>query len=240
MPAPLLQVEAIDTYYGHSHVLQGPSLDVAAADVTAILGRNGSGKTTLLKSIMGVAPIRRGRILFDGSDISQLPPYRIARLGIGWVPEERAIFNSLSVHENLLLPVAGDKRRRGATTGWTLESVYRLFPQLQRRRLHSGRQLSGGEQQMLSIARSLMLNPRLLLLDEPTEGLAPVVIERIGDLLQQLKEHGIAIVLVEQNYAFAAPLVDTAVVLGKGKVRWCGKMAELRGNEPIKNAWLGL
>ena len=238
MISPLLHVDAIDTYYDQSHILQGISFSVAVASVTAILGRNGSGKSTLMQSIMGVVPVSNGRILFDGVDMSRLPAYRIAQRGIGWVPEERSIFNSLSVHEHLTLPVA--RKCCVATTRWTLERIYDWFPQLQRRRNHKGQQLSGGEQQMLSIARGLMLNPRLLLLDEPTEGLSPVIVEHIAQLLQQLKTEGMAILLGGQNYAFASTIVDFAVVLGKGQVRWHGTVSELHGNQPIKRTWLGL
>ena len=235
MNAALLRVDCIHTYYDQSHILQGASLSIPAGAVVAVLGRNGVGKTTLLKSIMGVTPVQQGSIYFDGVRITHLPPYRIARLGIGWVPEDRAIFTSLSVHENLNIAVG--IRGNGA---WDPDRAYQLFPRLAQRRSHTGGQLSGGEQQMLSIARSLMLNPKLLLLDEPTEGLAPTLVEEIAIMIAQLKKTGMTILLVEQNYAFATVLADAAVVLGKGQVRWRGSMAALRVNEEIKGAWLGL
>ena len=232
----LLQVDNIDTYYQQSHILQGLSLSVPRSGVVRLLGRNGAGKSTTLRSIMGIVPPRRGSIRFEGEEIAGMPPYRIARRGIAFVPETRGIFPSLSVNENLTL--ADNAARRDSA--WTLERVFELFPQLYERRSAGGTMLSGGEQQMLSIARALLMNPQLLILDEPTEGLAPVIIERISEQLAELKAAGDTMLLVEQNYAFAVSLADQVYILGKGQVRWQGSAAELHEAETVTQNWLGL
>ncbi len=231
---PLLRLEGVDTYYERSHVLQGVSLEVGEASVVALLGRNGAGKTTTLKSIMGIVPARRGRIELAGRELGGLPPYRVARQGVAYVPEERAIFPSLTVEENLTLA----RRREGGE--WDLERVFTLFPRLRERRRNLGNRLSGGEQQMLSIARALMLDPRLLILDEPTEGLAPVVVAEIAAVIEELERSGITMLLVEQNYPFAARLADRIYVLGKGRIRWTGTPAELEAAPEVKHTWLGI
>jgi branched-chain amino acid transport system ATP-binding protein len=228
----LLAVEDLHSYYDQSHVLQGISLAVAAGRVVSLLGRNGAGKTTLLKSIMGIVPPRRGRVLIDGVDLTGAPPYRIARAGLGYVPETRGIFPSLSVEENLRLAA-----RPGA---WTLERVWQTFPALAERRRAGGGQLSGGEQQMLSIARALMTAPRILALDEPTEGLAPVVIDAIEAVLTRLKADGNTILLVEQNLGFATRFADEILVIGKGRVRWRGSAAAFAAADEVKHVWLGI
>jgi len=212
----LLQADNIDTYYQQSHILQGLSLSVPRSGVVRLLGRNGAGKSTTLRSIMGIVPPRRGSIRFEG--------------------ETRGIFPSLSVNENLTL--ADNAARRDSA--WTLERVFELFPQLYERRSAGGTMLSGGEQQMLSIARALLMNPQLLILDEPTEGLAPVIIERISEQLAELKAAGDTMLLVEQNYAFAVSLADQVYILGKGQVRWQGSAAELHEAETVTQTWLGV
>jgi branched-chain amino acid transport system ATP-binding protein len=238
MSPALLALDDVHAYYGESHVLQGVSLSLRAGEVLSVLGRNGAGKTTMLKTVMGILPPRRGEIRFDGQGIVGVAPYRIARLGIAYVPETRGIFPSLSVVENLTL--AARDGGRGSTDPWTLERVYSLFPRLRERRDSGGGRLSGGEQQILSIARALLTNPRLLILDEPTEGLAPVVMDEVEAMLRRLKGTGLAILLVEQNLPFALGFADQVAVLGKGRVRWAGSPQEFAGAEEIKHRWLGL
>jgi branched-chain amino acid transport system ATP-binding protein len=220
---------------GDSHIIQGVSLDVRAGQVVALLGRNGAGKTTTLRSIMRMVRPRRGRVTFEGRDISALATFEIARAHIAFVQETRAIFPSLSVRENLAIaarPAAGD--------GWTIERIFDDFPNLAARRSHGGTQLSGGEQQMLAIARALVANPRLMLLDEPSEGLAPLVIRQIADIIAKLKRAGMTMLLVEQNLALATELADQVVVLGKGRVRFTGTSEELRRADEVRHTWLGV
>jgi len=236
MSAPLLQLDGVNAYYGDSHILHGVSLAVAPGQVLTLLGRNGAGKTTALKSIIGIVRPRSGRISFAGGEITHLSSYRIARAGIGYVPETRGIFPSLSVLENLTLAARGAE----VANGWTLERVYALFPRLAERRASGGATLSGGEQQMLSMARALLTNPRLLLLDEPTEGLAPLVIAEIETVLARFKEDGLTILLVEQNLAFALAFADQVALLGKGQIRWTGSPRDFVAADAVKHAWLGL
>ena len=231
---PLLALKGIDAFYERSHVLQDVSLEVASGSVVGLLGRNGAGKSTTLKTIMGIIPARAGSIRFDRVEISRTPTYRVARLGIAYVPEDRGIFPSLSVEEHLAL-VSIDARGR-----WDRERVYAAFPKLAERRHHLGAQLSGGEQQMLAIARALILNPRLLILDEPTEGLAPVVMQEIASVIEDLKDHGMSMLLVEQNYPFATRLADRVYVLGKGRVRFSGTAEELEADADTKHTWIGV
>ena len=228
----LLALDAVDAYYDRSHVLQSLSMEVEMGAVVALLGRNGAGKSTTLKTIMGIVPALGGRMRFDGADITGLAPHRVARLGIAYVPEDRGIFASLSVQEHLTLA--------NVHGGWPLARIYEAFPRLAERRDHRGTQLSGGEQQMLSIARALTLAPRLLIMDEPTEGLAPVIVEEIAAIIEQLKAQGLTMLLVEQNYPFAARIADRVYVLGKGRIRWEGAPAELDADEDIKHMWLGI
>ena len=228
----LLVLDAVDAYYDRSHVLQSLSMEVDSGAVVALLGRNGAGKSTTLKTIMGIVPARAGRMRFDGADITGLAPHRVARLGIAYVPEDRGIFASLSVQEHLTLA--------NVHGGWPLARIYEAFPRLAERREHRGTQLSGGEQQMLSIARALTLAPRLLIMDEPTEGLAPVIVEEIAAIAERLKADGLTMLLVEQNYPFAARIADRVYVLGKGRIRWEGTPAELDADEDIKRMWLGI
>ena len=235
-PTTLLQVENVDSYYGHSHVLQGVSLEVDSGRVVALLGRNGAGKSTALKSIMGIVAAARGSIRFAGEAIHHLSPHRIARRGIAYVPEDRGIFASLTVDEHLGL----NRPRRAGRRRVTAAQLYEDFPLLAERRHHRGNQLSGGEQQVLAIARALTLAPRLLVLDEPTEGLAPVVVERIAAIVHRLKTTGMTMLIVEQNYPFATELADCVYILGKGRVRWQGTAAELEDNPRIRGTWLGV
>jgi len=235
MTVPLLSLAEVHVHYGESHVLQGVSLDVPAGGVVSLVGRNGAGKTTALKAIMGIVPVRRGAVRFDGAAIAGRSPHRIARAGIGYVPETRGIFPSLSVMENLTLAARG-----AGEAGWTLARVFELFPRLGERRRSGGGKLSGGEQQMLSIARALLTNPRLLLLDEPTEGLAPLIIRQIEEVLTRLKGTGLAILLVEQRLDFAVSFADEVVLLGKGRVRWRGSPSAFAEAEAMKHEWLGI
>ncbi len=229
----MLSLTDINGYYGQSHILQGLDLEVPEGRVVGLLGRNGAGKTTTLKAIMGVVETS-GSIRWQGQEIADLSSHRIARLGIAYMPETRGIFPSLSVLENLTL-IAG--RRPGP---FTLERIFGLFPRLAERRNNGGTQISGGEQQMLTIARALLWNPDLLLLDEPTEGLAPIIVAEIQEHLRELKNIGMTVLLVEQNFRFATDLADEVYVLGRGKVRWHGSSAILREESEIQHRWLGV
>jgi len=231
----VLKICDIHTYYGESYVLQGISLEVEKGSIIGILGRNGMGKTTLIRSIIGFTPPRRGQILFKDVDIANMPPYKIARMNMGLVPQGRRIFPSLSVKENLLTGA-----RSGSVNGWNEEKIYSLFPVLHERQQLKGNQLSGGEQQMLAIARALMTNPDVLLMDEPGEGLAPLIVETIGKVILQLKESGLSILLVEQNLPFAIKVADYIHVLCKGEIVHSSTPKELWENEEIKTQFLGV
>ncbi|MBU6483387.1 MAG: ABC transporter ATP-binding protein [Betaproteobacteria bacterium] len=232
--APLLAVRELQAWYGESHILHGVSFDVAPGEVVTLLGRNGAGKTTTLKSIMGVVPRRSGSIVFEGAETIGLPSNRIARLGLAWCPEERGIFSSLDVEENLMLP---PKVRDG---GLSVEQIYALFPNLAERRGSQGTKLSGGEQQMLAIGRILRTGARLLLLDEPTEGLAPVIVQQIGRTIVKLKAQGFTILLVEQNFHFAATVADRHCVMEHGRIVDVIANAELDANMPKLHKYLGV
>jgi branched-chain amino acid transport system ATP-binding protein len=228
----MLDVEAIHTYYGDSHVLHGVSLRVAPGEAVALLGRNGAGKTTAIRSIVGFTPPRAGRVLFEGRAIERWPSYRIARSGLALVPQGRRIFAPLSVRENLLL---------GARVpGWTLERVFALFPRLREREQQSGGTLSGGEQQMLAIGRALLTNSRLILLDEPSEGLAPLIVREIGRILLALKAERLSLLLVEQNYHLALRVADRVYVMNKGQIVYEGTPAGLEADEEVKRRYLGV
>ncbi|HET7266268.1 MAG TPA: ABC transporter ATP-binding protein [bacterium] len=230
-----LTVEDIHTYYGDSYVLQGVSLEVRPGTVAALLGRNGMGKTTLIRSIVGFARPRRGRVLFGGRDITRAPSHEIARLGIGLVPQGRRIFPSLTVFENLTV---GARAANGAT--WTVERVLTLFPRLGERAGHRGNMLSGGEQQMLAIGRALLTNPRLLLMDEPSEGLAPLLVRNLGDAIVRLREEGLSILLVEQNLPMALRVAGDVYVLSKGHVVYHGPPADLAADAEVTHRYLGV
>ena len=232
----LLEVHDIHAAYGSSRVLFGISLTVAQGECVCLLGRNGVGKTTTMRAIMGLTPPSSGRIVFDGTDITGLPPHRIARLGLGFVPENRRIFAELTVWENL--DVAA--RATGRSGHWTVEAVYGLFPKLSELANRQGGFLSGGEQQMLTIGRTLMGNPDLLLLDEPSEGLAPLVVESMLEQVSRLKREGLTILLAEQGVDFSLALADRVYVLEKGAVRFAGAAAELRDNPRLRDELLAL
>jgi branched-chain amino acid transport system ATP-binding protein len=232
-----LEVVAVNTFYGLSHILFDVSLRVGDGEVVALLGRNGAGKTTTIKTIMGLAPPRSGRVVWHGEDITGRQPFEIAARGIGFVPEERRIFPNLTVRENLEV---GIKPGRDGRRAWTLERVYTLFPQLKELERRKGGYLSGGEQQMLTIARTLMGNPDLLLLDEPSEGLAPTVVEQLAHQIRDLKREGVSILLCEQNSAFALALSDRAYIIEKGVIRHEGPAAELPAHPEIMRAFLAV
>ncbi len=231
----MLEVADIHTYYGESHVLHGVSLNVKQGNTVALLGRNGMGKTTVARSIIGLTPPRRGIIRFKGQKINSLEPHQIAQMGVALVPQGRAIFSSLSVKENLTIAA----RNSGKAEAWTLDRVYSLFPILEARANIYGNLLSGGEQQMLSIGRALMTNPDLLLLDEPSEGLAPLVIQEISRVIKQLKG-SLSVLLAEQNLPMALNLADYVYVISKGTVVYQSTPQELRNNEEIKSKHLGV
>jgi len=231
---PLPDVRDLQAWYGESHILHGVAFDIAQGEVVTLLGRNGAGKTTTLKSIMGVVPRREGSVVYEQQEIVRLASNRIARLGIAWCPEERGIFSSLNVEENLMLP---PKVREG---GLTVEQIYTLFPNLLERRKSQGTKLSGGEQQMLAIGRILRTGARLLLLDEPTEGLAPVIVQQIGRTIRQLREQGFTILLVEQNFRFAATVADRHYVMEHGRIIDMIPNAALEQNMGKLHEYLGV
>ena len=234
-PLPLLEVHELHTAYGLSRVLFGVSIDVRAGECVCLLGRNGVGKSTTMRSIMGLTPPQSGRVRFKGTDITGWAPYRVARAGLGFVPEDRRIFADLTVWENL--DVA---RRAAGADGFTLERVFDLFPKLHELTSRQGGHLSGGEQQMLTIARTLMGNPQLLLLDEPSEGLAPIVVDHLRDQIARLKREGLTILLAEQNTEFSLSLADRVYVLEKGSIKFSGSAARLRDDASLRQELLAL
>jgi branched-chain amino acid transport system ATP-binding protein len=231
----MLELANVNAYYGDSHILRGVSLTVRDGEIVCLLGRNGAGKTTTMLTVMGYLQPRPGRIRYNDRDIAGLPPYAVARLGFGFVPQERGIFPSLTVRENLTVFA-----RAGGKGYWTLKRIFDLFPVLQARERNLGFQLSGGEQQMLSIARALMLNPALLLLDEPSEGLAPMIVQQIIEVLSRLKREGLAILLVEQNLRVAFAVGDRHHVMNKGEICFTGGSVELEGNEFVLRNYLSV
>jgi branched-chain amino acid transport system ATP-binding protein len=234
----MLTVEAVDAYYGLGHVLQNVSLTVQPGEAVALLGRNGAGKTTTLKTIMGVVRARRGRIVWNGTDITGLPPYRIVQLGIGYVPEERRIFPNLTVYENLKmarLTVDGGRRMDDY-----LARVFALFPPLEHRLSNRGRTLSGGEQQMLTMARSLGTEPKLLLIDEPTEGLMPAFVETIGRTIGEIQRQGLAVLLVEQNTRLALEATQRVYLIEKGAIKHEGRSSDLKNDAAVRLRYLGV
>ena len=233
----MLKVEGLETAYGLSQVLFGVSLDIAQGEVVTLLGRNGMGKTTTVLSIMGVVRPRGGSVRMDGAQISGLPSFRVAKSGLGLVPEGRQVFPNLTVYENLVA-TAANRGRHGSP--WTLERVFGLFPNLQERRQHYGNQLSGGEQQMLAIGRALMTNPRLLILDEATEGLAPLVRADIYRSIELLKSEGLSILVIDKDVNALTRVADRHYVLEKGRVVWSGSSAQLRENRDMQHRYLGI
>jgi branched-chain amino acid transport system ATP-binding protein len=219
-----LQADDLHTYYGKSHILQGVSLEVREGEIVTLLGRNGAGKTTTLRSLVGLTPPRQGVVRIFGHATTNWPPYRIASSGVGYVPEGRRVFANLTVEENLKVP----PEKAGP---WTIARIYELFPRLGQRRANKGRQLSGGEQEMLAIARALLLNPKLILLDEPSQGLAPLIVQEVFKTIVAARKEGIAILLVEQNVRVATEVADRAYVLDDGRVVWSGAAAEFARDE---------
>jgi len=237
MKEPLLRVEGLCAGYGRAQILYDVGLEVGPGEVVALMGRNGAGKSTTMKAIVGLVERRGGTVRFDGRDVTALPPHRIARMGLGWVPEDRRIFTDLTVLENL--EVGRQPPREGAPT-WTVETLFGLFPNLAAMPGRLGGRMSGGEQQMLTVARTLMGNPRLVLLDEPSEGVAPVIVEQMARSINEMKRQGLSVLLSEQNLHFADLVCDRAYVLEKGQVRFAGTMAELDADEAVRRAYLSV
>jgi len=233
----MLLVKDLHAYYGRAHILHGVSLEAAAGEVVALLGRNGAGKSTAMKAIMGLVPPAKGEVSFAGRRIERLPPYRIARLGLGYVPEERRIFTELTVVENLEV---GRQAPRDGVPAWTEDKLFALFPNLAGLRERAGGRMSGGEQQMLTIARTLMGNPRCVLLDEPSEGLAPIIVEQMANSIRALKGEGLCVLLSEQNLYFSQAVADRAYIIEKGQIRFGGSMAELTADASLREQYLSV
>ena len=227
-----LQAEGLHTFYGKSHILHDVSLRVAEGTITTLLGRNGAGKTTTLRSLMGLTPAQRGKVVILGEQTTRWPPFRIAALGVGYVPEGRRIFPNLTVDENLRVPIVRDGP-------WTPARIYELFPRLAERRRNLGRQLSGGEQEMLSISRALLVNPKLLILDEPSQGLAPLIVREVFRIVAQMRDEGISVLLVEQNARMSLDIADYAYVLDNGAIVYEGPARELADDEATVQALAG-
>ena len=233
----MLAVRDLHAYYGRAHILHGVSLEASAGEVVALLGRNGAGKSTVMKTIMGLVPAAAGEVTFDGKRIERLQPYRIARLGLGYVPEDRRIFTELSVMENLAV---GRRPPRSDAPSWTEDKLFALFPNLAAMRERPGGRMSGGEQQMLTIARTLMGNPRCVLLDEPSEGLAPIIVEQMARSIHALKGEGLSVLLSEQNLHFSQAVADRAYIIEKGQIRFGGSMAELAADASLREQYLSV
>ena len=232
----MITVDDVHTYRGLSYVLQGITLQAEDAQCTALLGRNGMGKTTLIETIMGLLSARDGDIMLDGTSLRGKEPFQIAKRGVALVPQGRHVFSSLTVEENLTLAARGN----GEPGAWTLERIYDLFPNLSRRRKNRGSDLSGGEQQMLAIGRAVMTNPQVLLMDEPSEGLAPVIVDKVGEVIRLLKQEGLCVFLVEQNYGLAIEVADRLYVLAGGQVVWQGSPAEIEAADDVRHEHLGV
>jgi branched-chain amino acid transport system ATP-binding protein len=232
----LLEIKDLNTFYEQSHILQGVSLNVDHGEIVCLLGRNGVGKSTTLKSIIGLVKPRSGEVVFKGQNVAGMPPHTIAKLGVGYVPEERRIFPTLSVRENLLMGIKPGQKGNG--DGWTIERIYKYFPALQARDKQRGGHLSGGEQQMLTIARTLMGNPEVLLIDEPTEGLAPKIVETVEQVIQDIHQHNIPILLVEQNMRVGLRLAGRIYVISKGKIVFQGTGQELKEAQEVREKYL--
>ena len=233
----MLEIEGLNAYYGRAHILHGVGFSMGRGEVLALMGRNGAGKSTTMKAVMGLVPPQAGRITFEGHTVVGREPFEIARLGIGYVPEERRVFSELSVMENL--SVAQRPKREGAPH-WTPERLFQLFPNLGRMRDRPGGAMSGGEQQMLTIARTLMGNPKLVLLDEPSEGLAPVIVEEMAKTILALKGEGLSVLISEQNLHFAGSVADRATIIEKGLIRFTGTMDELKADEAVRAQYLSV
>jgi branched-chain amino acid transport system ATP-binding protein len=234
----MLEVKDIHSYYGKSHILHGVSLNLKEGELVCLLGRNGVGKSTTLKSIMGVVQPKQGSIRFNDQELVGLAPYEIARLGIGYVPEDRRIFRSLTVHENLLMGIKGGKKGNAEEGGWTVDRVYDLFPGLKDRSNSKGGHLSGGEQQMLTVVRTLMGNPRAILVDEPTEGLAPLIVKDVLEMLTTIRKSGVAVLMVEQNFKAAIKIADRFYIMSKGQIVFAGNTEELLAANEIRKNYL--
>jgi branched-chain amino acid transport system ATP-binding protein len=233
----LLQVKGINTYYGLSHILFDVSLEVDRGEVVVLLGRNGAGKTTTMRSIMGLTAPKNGTVMYHGQDITGLSPYRVARLGMGFVPEDRRIFPDLTVRANLEV---GLKKSRNNDNKWTFDRVFDLFPRLKELSRRRGGTLSGGEQQMLTIARTLMGNPDLLLLDEPSEGLAPIIVKSLGEFIDRIKQEGMTVLLSEQNVKFSLKHSDRAYIVDSGHIKYQGSIRDLEKDEDVKKRYLAV
>lgn len=233
----VIEVEGLDVYYGTSQILFGVGLSVQPGETMALLGRNGAGKSTTMKAIAGLAPPRRGRVTLRGNVVSGLKPHHIARAGLGFVPEDRQIFPDHSVEDNLVI---GHKKGPDGQDDWSIERIYQVFPLLEPLRHRVAGRLSGGEQQMLAIARTLMGNPVLLLLDEPSEGLAPIIVQRIGELLRQLRDTGATVLIAEQNMHFCLGIASQATVIDKGQIVYSASIDDLKANEQIRQRYLAL
>jgi branched-chain amino acid transport system ATP-binding protein len=231
----ILKLSSIHTFYGQSHILHGISLDINEGEIVALLGRNGVGKSTTLKSIMGLVPPKEGSVQFKGKELSGMWPYQICRRGIGYIPEDRRIFPTLTVRQNLLV---GIKPKQKPNTGWTVERIYDKFPQLEMRDSQKGAHLSGGEQQMLTIGRALMGNPELLLIDEPTEGLAPLLVEMVVNILEETRKQGIPILLVSQAVELTRELADRVYVMSKGEIVFKGTTTDFYADEEITKKYI--
>jgi branched-chain amino acid transport system ATP-binding protein len=234
----ILELKDVNTFYEKSHVLQGVSMEVDGGEVVGLLGRNGVGKSTTLKGICGVVVPRSGSIRFKGKDIVGMRPHQITRIGVGYVPEDRRIFPNLTVRQNLLLGIKPGQQENMDKGGWSIDRAYELFPQLKKRDGHKGGNLSGGEQQMLTIVRTLMGNPELLLLDEPTEGLAPMLVEAVSKVIQEIHQAGISILLVEQSFEVVLDLTSRAYVMGKGQIVFAGTSQDLADNHEVREKYL--
>jgi branched-chain amino acid transport system ATP-binding protein len=233
----LLAIEGLQAYYGRAHILQGVTFSLRQGEVLALMGRNGAGKSTTMKAVMGLVPPAGGSVVFDGRPVQGREPFEIARLGLGYVPEDRRVFSELTVMENLSV---GQRPPREGVPHWTPERLFQLFPNLGRMRDRPGGAMSGGEQQMLTIARTLMGNPRLVLLDEPSEGLAPVIVEEMANTIRALKGEGLSVLISEQNLHFAGSVADRATIIEKGVIRFTGTMAELQADEAVRAQYLSV
>ncbi|HPU53459.1 MAG TPA: ABC transporter ATP-binding protein [Burkholderiaceae bacterium] len=235
MTTPLLEVRGLRAWYGRAQIVFDVDLQVGAGEVVALMGRNGAGKSTTMKAIMGLLDRTEGSVRFEGAEIRGEPPYRISRRGLGWVPEDRRVFTDLTVLENLEV---GRREPRAGAPQWTPQRLFELFPNLGEMPGRPGGRMSGGEQQMLTVARTLMGNPRLVMLDEPSEGVAPLIVEQMADMIDTLKRQGLSVLLSEQNLPFASAVSDRAYVLEKGQVRFAGTMAELQKDETVRRQYL--